>query len=372
MAVVTGHLFSTSFGGGRQRCRGVVAGPLRKRPAALVGATILVALSACSAGLGRPETGGERPSIAPDTGPAFGQAPCTRIAQAPWLARETLSHLWARGEDDIWVVADRGALHRFDGTRWTRAIEADVTRPLNDVHGTSSGEVIAVGQRGLVLAYDGARWESLSIADRENVFGVWVLDGGRAIAVGSDGGIYERSGGSWTHPLVAPWDDPWSGHRDALFAVWGVGSTDAWAVGELGVVLRWDGSTWAHESSGTTALLVDVWGSGTDDVWAVGQGGTILHRDGHAWTARPEVEGYTLIAVSGTGPGDVWILGRSRAPDPDLIESDPHGLLLHGNGASLSRVAELRPPPNDIFAVAPGTTLVVGEDATVLRCRATR
>jgi hypothetical protein len=202
-------------------------------------------------------------------------------------------------------VAEVAVIRHFDGTRWTTVAHpaGDVrwTR-LNDVDGTSSGDVWAVGTRRFIL----------SNGDD--------IPGGRSTL------IEHFDGSNWTHTQApAPGSE-----RNSLYSVDAVSADDAWAVGfqrdehtRRPLVLHYDGSRWSVVPTpgfGRSSELLSVSAAGPNDVWATGEfrgdkgefHKLIEHFDGSTWSVvhdgYPGTEQTFALATAAVG-GEVWWVG---------------------------------------------------------------
>lgn len=170
----------------------------------------------------------------------------------------------------------------------------------------TTGRLFRVSNRGLNWAREGAG------VTTDSLFGVTGMGGGAGAdvyAVGANGRIVHRSGGSW----MVEADNMVT---QQLNAVWmNAGTGEVFAAGDGGVVLRKKMNAWMPEKPPTSAQLTALWGTATD-VWAVGARGTVLHRDqAGTWQAEPTamLTGELLSALWGTerdGQATVYAVGN--------------------------------------------------------------
>jgi hypothetical protein len=150
----------------------------------------------------------------------------------------------------------------------------------SDVHGVAPGALYAVGwdrskAREVMKAFrrgpDGG-WEDEHVErlelPRGRLRAVWALDEERAVAVGDDGVVLERTPFGWLRL-------PDLGSED-IRGVRAFGLGRVYVVGSRGTVRRWDGRRWQQLFDGAAGLR-DIAGTAEDDLWAVGAGGTVLH-----------------------------------------------------------------------------------------------
>ena len=182
-------------------------------------------------------------------------------------------------------------------------MDSGTTEHLNDVWGTGSGYVFAVGDEGILLRYDGVNWGSLISGTEENLNGIWGTSATDFFVVGDSGTIrYFGSGGSVGMS---------SGTTEDLHAVWGADSDDVFAVGINGTILHYNGAGWSAMTSGTSENLSDVCGVSTEDVFAVGDGGTILRYDGENWKASNSYTEEDLYGIWGTSTINLFAVGNN-------------------------------------------------------------
>ncbi|KPA15074.1 hypothetical protein MHK_004719, partial [Candidatus Magnetomorum sp. HK-1] len=251
-----------------------------------------------------------------------------------------LNDVWGSSSSDIYAVGTYGTLIHYDGTEWN-SIFVDNSPNLYDVWGTGSNDVFVAGN-GIVLHYDGTGWTN--IYSGTTLRSLWGTSGNDIFGVGSSGAIAHYDGNSWTSMT--------SGTTNTLLNVWANNSNDVFAVGNTGTILHYDGTDWTVMTSGTTNRLDGVWGSSGNDVFAVGLSGTILHYDGTSWSGMTSNTTSALYNVWGTGSSDVYACGTS-------------GRIMHYDGSTWSSVSSgstttlygvFGLSSNDVFAVGTGTT----------------
>lgn len=143
-------------------------------------------------------------------------------------ATAILYKVWGRARDDVWVVGANGTTVHYDGRTWTQVqIPTTARGPLFTVHGRGS-ERYAVGGNasGILLEADGRGWKQAELFDAPRLAGVFAPASGAPLAVGNEGSVYLRRGGTWrlvSRPpqtdldFHATWIEPDTG------AVWAVG-----------------------------------------------------------------------------------------------------------------------------------------------------
>jgi hypothetical protein len=96
--------------------------------------------------------------------------------------------VWGTSADNVYVVGQRGALARFDGTAFTE-VESGASEDLVSLWGTGPNNIVAVGGRnnGQVVIYDGTSWRRESLAPLPGLNGVWMRSPDVAYIGGAEG-----------------------------------------------------------------------------------------------------------------------------------------------------------------------------------------
>lgn len=212
----------------------------------------------------------------------------------------------------VWLVADGGAVIRWDGREWT--IPDPTLRSLVAAQ-CDQTTVLAVGAGGSLLTIDEERRQVR--ADRfgtDDLSAVARIPGG-AVAVGTAGTVVEQGDLGWRAVTAGVTED--------LYGV-AIGRTVAgvtgWVVGGGGGAYRFAEGTWRKVESGATATLRAVVEIG-DVAYAVGDGGIVRWR-GQGWEPVRGAPG-SLRAAAVVGASTVWAVGErgtvvevSRATEP--------------------------------------------------------
>ena len=214
---------------------------------------------------------------------------------------EDLNGIWGQGQSETLeyvAVGDAGWVVRHDSTG--SVIDDLGTANFEAVDGSSSTFLVAAGWGGAYV-YEDASWDYEALPNHERLNDVWVT-GSSAIAVGEEGAILRREGGSWV-VMESPVDD-------GLYGVDGSADNDLWAVGQDGIVLHFEGSVWSLQESFTSQSLWAVYAPTTSSVFAVGNNGTAFHYDGQAWRELLTGVDENLYAVDGSSATDCWAVGN--------------------------------------------------------------
>ena len=139
-----------------------------------------------------------------------------------------LYKVWGRAANDVWAVGANGTTVYYDGRAWSQvAIPTTARGPLFTVHGAGAARYAVGGNAsGILLEADGAGWKQVELLDAPRLAGVYAPASGAPLAVGNEGSVYLRHGGTWrlaSRPpqtdldFHATWVEPDTG------AVWAVG-----------------------------------------------------------------------------------------------------------------------------------------------------
>ena len=285
--------------------------------------------------------------------------------------------VWLASTADGWAVGDAGTILRWNGAGWNFYQTSPVATQLNEIHGSSSGQIWAVGNdpdgAGAVppvtIRWNGGpAWTDVSpagVANNVDLEGVFTISPTLALAVGGAAAaatLIKWDGAIWGS--IAP------GTTNKLFSTWWVSSTEGWAVGASGTVVHCTGAgpVCATETSGVSAQLNGVQALTSTNVWAVGDGGTIIHRDGTGWSSVASSVAGNLNSLYMVSATEGWAVGVDDAT------SSP--ILLFWDGLTWSRVFPIPAPPRagagndnleDAWMVASQDGWSVGQDGLILR-----
>ncbi len=214
---------------------------------------------------------------------------------------DALNGIWGRVDGAsarVVAVGDSGAIASFDGTAWAAANTLGSVN-LESVAGLSEDSLIAVGWGGAFELVGGA-WEVQTIPETPQLNHVWT-DGTVVVAVGQEGAISTRRGGTWTTTTHES--------RKALYGVSGTGPNDLWAVGEDGLLLHFDGGAWTEVPTGTTSSLWAVLARSPSEVIVVGSSGVAFRTDGVDIVDLPTGVNNNLYGLSVSIANVVWAVG---------------------------------------------------------------
>ncbi len=151
------------------------------------------------------------------------QAP-TALANEP--LKGALFKVEGFASNDVWMVGEAGQAFHFDGESFSD--ESALTRlPLLSISGVDSSHVFAVGgaANGVILRRAHDQWVDETPAGLPQMVSVWATSEEQAYAVGFNGRMYERSGGTWRE-----FDPPPPTYQD-LHSVWVDADGGLWIAG---------------------------------------------------------------------------------------------------------------------------------------------
>jgi len=280
----------------------------------------------------------------------------------------------ALSDNDVWVLGHdaqtwQKTMYHFDGREWARVpfpqYDADSTDDLvlyrfriaRDSRGYYGA---GVGQDGLYYEFDGQRWLLKPPFTKRSLRALEMIARDDIWAGGRDGALYHYDGKAWTDVPVKG-----GGFKDYILEM-SFSSTDAgWAV-STNNVLRWAAGHWSAVGIPEGIVGRAVKSVAGDDAWIFTDNGTVLRYDGILWNAVAKVpmqtgyasvgfvrgdgydRGYTLYVVTNTGViSNVW--GRV----PMFIDVSPSANI-HLNGGEIV-VADFDADGNeDLFVSADG------------------
>ncbi|MBW2732044.1 MAG: hypothetical protein JRH20_06590 [Deltaproteobacteria bacterium] len=166
--------------------------------------------------------------------------------------RTTLPH---RGED-LWcssshvfsggqmpTAANRGALHRFDGSAWETVCE-DASSFVEKIWGSSATDVYAtLWNSRYVLHYDGVGCQELDTG-ASSIVDVWGTSATNVTLLSWTGAVSHFEGAAWTRSMIFS-----EGPLEGL-----AGEEDLVAFGRYGLIYRWVGGQWIEESTPASRL----------------------------------------------------------------------------------------------------------------------
>jgi PKD repeat protein len=191
--------------------------------------------------------------------------------------------IWGTSSDQVWVADIDGILY-WNGTNWTRQLNALQNQTFYAIWGTGGNNVWA-GANGAIYKYDGDTWQIEFSAPGESFRGIWGTDADNvwiASFVNNTAKIYKWDGQQLNN--LSP-DISNTFYR----GVWSGSNNRAWAVGSAGTIAAWDAGMLTLQSSGTTENLLGIWGENEERIWTVGTGSTILQYNGQTWSAAESV-----------------------------------------------------------------------------------
>jgi hypothetical protein len=182
--------------------------------------------------------------------------------------------------------------------------------------------------------------DTLVIADRVAVNGIWGVDQSDVYAVGMvDSGqgpmgtVWHYDGTDWSVVHTRANAELQDVHIVSANSVWiaGIGNPDSYP-GEA-LVLHWNGSSWEESYADPSVPgLLAVWAGADNDLYATGRDGTVLHYDGVVWS-QEDIYANGLEEIRFGDVQDVWGVADGASRKVYLAGG-------YASGIVLSRVAD--------------------------------
>lgn len=130
----------------------------------------------------------------------------------------------------------------------------------------------------LTLTTAASAWSLVNPLQSNILYGVTMLNGTNALAVGTTGALQQLNGTSWSTAT--------SGLTTNINAIDFYNARNIWAVGASGKASKYNGTTWTAVNNTSTSALycVDVIDSTT--IWAAGTNGKLIKGNGTSWNTQ--------------------------------------------------------------------------------------
>lgn len=251
------------------------------------------------------------------------------------------SGLWGPTGNDLYMSTGDGEILHWNGTSFN---STKVVSPysLNAIHGTSAGDIRAVGRYGAIAHFDGVQWTISE--DFTDMKAVWSTGPDKAFVVGGDGVIRHYDGSSVT-------DMP-SGTTSPMFDVWGASPTSVFA-GTQQDVLHYDGVNWSSTGFPDTYAR-NIWGFASNDVYVAGGNAYhVFHFNGAGWT-NVYTTSVSMAGLWGSATDDMWVAPQFQSTQ-----------FFHFDGVGWGPVAVPTGDYNDIWGRAADDIYAVGKNGLV-------
>jgi len=280
---------------------------------------------------------------------------CTPVASI-WTQIDPttgLQDIWGTTTGELFAVGFSGTIRHFDGNSWS-SMSSGTTFHLLAVWGFAPDDVWAVGfnnqmplQRGIILHYDGVSWSEIAHGQTDTYFrDVWGLATDDLFVVGgiegfgTPGAILHFDGDDWTQQLTVSDSQP----HNQLRGVWGFAADDVYAVGSgqaplagsqgmQPLAFHYDGDAWMRQAA-MSGVFNSVWGTSTDNVYASGGPTGVSRFDGQQWSPiATDVFGESSFSpIWGFDPQDIFF-GLIHYDGVEFVNTrDPDSLLFSING----------------------------------------
>ena len=281
----------------------------------------------------------------------------------------SLSGVWERAPNDLYVVGNGSKVAHWDGTTWVTSPLSGLTRNLRAISGRSASEIYIVGDAdangNTIVVGSSAGWTPMVNPSTENLFAVHAGASGTYAAAGA-ATMLEYEGAGWLE-LEPP------APTTRILGLWSNGASSV-AVGEGCTLQVVTPGSYVTEGLFQTcscglSVLLDIWGTtGANGMplYAGGTYGLLLHHTGNGWECdqplpAPIATATSVVtSISGTSATSVFAVGRaSNAP-----------MLLHNAGTGwIDLSAELPALSgrrlNGVWAAGPDEAFMVGTEGNI-------
>ncbi len=212
--------------------------------------------------------------------------------------------IWASGPDDVFFVGKAGVNH-WNGASWT-PMDSGLLNNLthNGVWGFGPDDVVVVANWGAISRYDGMGWTVVRDSDpgQGHLMAVWGAAPDDIWAVGPQNEFLHWDGLAW-NPVVVP-------SQGLQTDIVGWASDDIWALGEGGELFHYDGMQWSADHSLLGEPLTGIDGESSDSLHAVASYGYVWRHDGGDWTQVDTGARTGINTIASRGTGGVLIAGQ--------------------------------------------------------------
>lgn len=217
---------------------------------------------------------------------------------APSLPFESPSSALVVSAADAWAVDSsvKGAVARFDGTKWQLHFIPGATNESFRAVGGSSSDDIWLGGQQTDYHFDGAAWTAVPASG--GALGFWTHPADKTVWAISSAYLRKWTGTAWQQYSL-PFMQPTS--------IWGSSASDIWVGGANGKIARFNGTSVVSHPSFTANTITSLWGTRADSVLAAVDN-TAFRFDGTSWSRLSSPTSYSPRASWGAG-GKVYLVG---------------------------------------------------------------
>jgi len=280
----------------------------------------------------------------------------------------TLNDIWGSASDDVFAVGAGGTILNFDGTDWTQMVSG-TTEDLIAVHGYGPSDVYAVGTNLTLLHYDGVSWSPFAgpveaVGDYSDV---WTAGIGERLWVITFGRAWYWDGAAWS-------TQSFSNNFQAVFSpnasLTGIGGTAASVIvtshsraGNSSV----DGGLFARFRHIGQYESEAVFAVSENDMFVVGRQSRRFQGDNVRTTSQ-----WQSINIMDR-PFDAWGTSSSNMYAVGIGINAPGGRISHYDGNATNTWTTEFERPLDVFRGIWGSgesdIFVVGDNGTILQYR---
>lgn len=239
-------------------------------------------------------------------------------ARQPVSLSVSISDVWLRSSNDIFVVTNTGSIvHFLDNVRDMDSELDDAESYYRAIWGVDD-QLIAVGDNGKIVRFIDGAWQQPTVFDPQyDLVSVWGSSPESIFIAGTQGLILRCNQSECKKLNTVPFGEHAGAYVPQAFErIWTGGPTDVFAVAspseERGHGLwRYDGVEWSfNDPSHINSPIRGVWGRSASVIHALAANGTYATFDGETWAANmlgPELEmpGDEIRGLTGIHDGEV-------------------------------------------------------------------
>lgn len=220
-------------------------------------------------------------------------------AEYPSPVKNNLQSVWGTGNNDFWIVGDRGTVLRWDGHIWYQQ-DSGTTAQLNSIWGLDPTHVWAVGDKGVIIFWDGTRW-SVQRAEMDAeppLKSVWAI-GFSAYAVGEMGTVLAKKATESTWSIVTLPGTP----KYTMKGISGKSDDDVSIFAPPSNIIKYSMGKWMESSQAITPLSnVSIL---PEDVWIAGGSKTLWNSSVIEFNSALQIS-----SIYANHKGAVWLAGQ--------------------------------------------------------------
>ncbi len=297
---------------------------------------------------------------------------------------EVLNDVWGSGSNNVFAVGSNGTILHYNGTSWS-SMSSPVVEDVNSIWGRSATDIYAVGDSGVQLHYNGSTWSSMGAIPHpvgivSDVYGSSTetycttygdIDGG----IGG-GEVMKLYGGNWESTSSERFCDTTDcmsdRQNDRLNAIYVQESTGDVYVGGYGpidglpVLWRKTDSSGFHDINNGSIqnyqAILGIWGIG-NTTFFTGVNYTIGQNNNTGIVLRDINGQRTMYTLNGYGD----IFNAWGTATNNVFFAVANGDILHFNGSTwIDSITGVSADLHGVWGSNDGDVFAVGDNGTIL------